>query len=180
MGIFTDSSGRPKKTPRHKSFIIITVDEKYPHNKMSKMPGGRLHAVKAEIRAQGFETLGENTGRHGKPEWAKTDETLDMIARHQAGNLTARIENRNTPYPVPKYQITSKIEMCDCLKIKPVFACRWLEPHGYLLKNGGFFVAASKAVMPQRTRKICKFAPKAIWVSSRGECRAAESIRQRI
>jgi len=124
---------------------------KYSNKKVTKMVGDHLHdVVKAELRAQGFEIRGEKTKKYQGKEWPKTNETLDIIAKHRTRNLTVGIEIKNMLYLVPISEIISKIEICNYLGIKPVFACRWLEPHrNELVKRGGFLWQFKKQLYPR-------------------------------
>lgn len=147
-GIFLDTSGRPKITPRHESAIQVMLEEefsltqvktglekleeeevlksrkikikgvgsakffflkefdvektrinekiissaewirKYSDNTKLKMIGEHLQdLVKAELRAQNFDILGENVREFLGKKWPKRD-TLDIIAKHRLKDLT--------------------------------------------------------------------------------------------
>lgn len=56
---------------------------------------------------------------------AKKD-TLDIVAKHKHKKLVIGVEVKNTLYSMPKEEVTTKIKMCECFKITPVFAVRWM------------------------------------------------------
>ena len=129
---------------------------KYSDNKITNMLGDHLHdIVKAELRAQGFEIVGENTRKYFEREWTKTNQTLDIIAKHKTRNLAIGVEIKNTLYLVPISEISEKITICQHLKITPVFACRWLEPHrDEIESNGGFLWQFKKQLYPRGQEKF--------------------------
>ncbi len=130
--------------------------KRYSNHKVTRMIGEHLHdVVKTELRIQGFEIKGEKTRRYQDKEWRENNETLDIIAKHKIKNLAIGVEIKNMLYPVPISEVVSKIEMCNYLGIKPVFACRWLESHrSELLSNGGFLWQFKKQLYPRGQEKF--------------------------
>ena len=130
--------------------------KKYSNNKVTRMLGDHLHdIVKAELRAQGFEIIVEKSRKYQEKEWTKTNQTLDIIAKHTARNLTIGVEIKNMLYPAPISEISTKIDMCDHFGITPVFACRWLEPHrNKIMSRGGFLWQFKKQLYPRGQEKF--------------------------
>lgn len=141
---------------RKKIERIVKWIKKYSDSKVTKMLGDHLHdVVKAELRVQGFEIIAEKTRKYKEKEWTKTKETLDIIAKHKVRNLTIGVEIKNMLYLAPISEVSTKIEMCDYFEIKPVFACRWLEPHRHeIVSRGGFLWQFKKQLYPRGQEKF--------------------------
>ncbi|GEM_PF-3843887 len=115
---------------------------RYSDNRITKMLGEHLHdLVKAELRAQSFDILieGDIKKFEGK-DWKRSNHRLDLIARHKQKSLTIGVEIKNTLYPISKQEILTKICMCEFFGIRPVFACRGMEPHRKIIENNNGFL----------------------------------------
>jgi hypothetical protein len=130
--------------------------KKYSDNEITDMLGGHLHdVVRAELRAQGFEIKAEKTKKYLDTEWPKSNQTIDIIAKHKTRNLAIGVEIKNTLSLVPISEISEKIKICKHLGITPVFACRWLEPHrDEIENNGGFLWQFKKQLYPKGQKKF--------------------------
>lgn len=216
LKIFSDSSGRPKITPRHESAIQVMLEEnftltqvktglqkleeeeilnskriqingvgnakffflkelekfgkskidkkivhsaywikRYSDAKVLKMIGEHLQdLVKAELRAQSFEIKGENVREFEGVKWPKKD-TLDLIAKHKQKELVIGVEVKNTLYPMPKKEVSTKIKMCEYFGITPVFAARRMENHrNRITYSGGFLWQFKKQLYPRGQEKF--------------------------
>jgi len=134
-----DSEFIQNKIPR-KINTAAGLIAKYSDIKITKMLGEHLHSlVKYELRSHGFAIIDENTRTYSGRIWNKTRHTLDIIAKHKEKNLEIGVEIKNTLTLPPKSEITTKINMCKELGVKPLFACRWLDPYKNDIEmNGGF------------------------------------------
>lgn len=132
--------------------------KKYSNNKVTQMLGDHLHdVVKAELRVQGFEIVGEKTKKYQEKEWTKTNETLDMIAKHKTKELAIGVEVKNMLPLIPISEVVSKVEMCDYFGIRSVFACRWIEPHrDEIVNRGGFVWQFKKQLYPRGQEKFTR------------------------
>lgn len=130
--------------------------KKYSNKKVTRMLGDHLHdVVKAELRVQGFDIVGEKTRKYQEKEWTKTKETIDIIAKHKTRNLTVGVEIKNMLYLVPISEVISKIDLCHYLGTTPVFACRWLDPHrNEIVNRGGFLWQFKKQLYPRGQEKF--------------------------
>lgn len=128
---------------------------RYSDYNIRKMLGDHLHAlVKGELRAQGFRIIDEYSKRFDGKTWPGR-ETLDVIAEHQNNHLKIGVEIKNMLSIIPHAEISKKIEMCKFLGIKPVFACRWIEPYGKKIReNKGFAWQFKKQLYPLGQEKF--------------------------
>jgi hypothetical protein len=84
--------------------------------------------------------VGVHTNEYKNKKYGKGKETLDFIAEHHSGKLTIGVEVKNTISVLDKKEVDNKLDMCDFLGIKPVFAARLLEPYTtkFIKDKGGF------------------------------------------
>ena len=147
-----------KSSPEIKKRIHVMIKwiERYSENKKTTMIGQHLHdVVRSEIRAHGFEIIGEKTNEFNGKKWKNPKETLDIIAQNKIRNITVGIEVKNTLYLIQKPIISKKIKMCKHLKINPIFACRWLEPHRKIIeKHNGFLWQFNNQLYPLGQEKF--------------------------
>ncbi len=103
--------------------------KRYSDYNITKMLGAHLHAlVKAELQAEGFKIINEYTSQFKENKWPGR-ETLDIIAEHSNHHLPIGVEVKNMLSLIPHAEVSKKIEICNFLGVKPVFACRWIEPY---------------------------------------------------
>jgi len=95
--------------------------------------------VKYELRANSFTIETEDSNEYRGEKWTKTGHDLDFIATHTKG-FAIGVEVKNTLPYIPRDEFDIKLEMCQYLGLKPVFAIRWM-PKSYIYEaytNGGF------------------------------------------
>ncbi len=110
--------------------------DKYSNHKMCTLYGEHLEQlVQSELKIQGFKIKGEHTKEYQNKKWTKTENTLDIIARHCSGKLTIGVEVKNTLSVLDKSEVEKKLEICNFLGITPVFATRWLKPYEQLVNQ---------------------------------------------
>jgi len=114
--------------------------------------------VKAEVRAQGFKIVGESANSYNSRTWTETNHNLDFIAEHRSGNLNIGIEVKNTLSLIDKKELTTKLDMCRYLEIRPVFATRWIKPYMYLITKdySGFSWVFKTQMYPLGLEKLVK------------------------
>jgi len=130
---------------------------RYSDVKVVKMIGDHLQdLVKAELRAQKFQIIGEkNVKEFEGKKWSQSPHSLDLVVKHEKKELALGLEIKNTLYPTPKSEVSTKIEMCKCLGIVPIFAARWLEMHRSLINDsGGFLWQFKKQLYPRGQEKF--------------------------
>jgi hypothetical protein len=137
-------SGIRKKILRYSYWI-----ERYSDYKITRMLGDHLHAlVKGELRAQGFMILSEFSNEYNNKKW-EGKETLDIIAENRIKRLVVGVEVKNMLSLISHKEVSTKIKMCNFLGIKPIFACRWIEPHRKkITENGGLAWQFKKQLYP--------------------------------
>jgi len=133
------NEGREKLISTHiKSKIKLIESISDPH--FTNIIGKHLQfLVKAELRANGFTITSWDSNEFQGRKWTKTGHDLDFIATHQRG-FAIGVEVKNTLPYIPKAEFDVKLEMCKYLRLKPIFAVRWM-PKSYIYeayKNGGF------------------------------------------
>ena len=134
-----DTPSYRSKMERHIRSICKLID-RYSDPDITKALGKQLEGlVKAELRVQGFKIIGIHTASYRDKEWTKTNHNLDFIAEHKSGKLDIGVEVKNTLPIIEREELDIKLEICDYLGIRPVFAVRWIKPYTELIrKKGGF------------------------------------------
>lgn len=127
----------PKKVARAARWM-----GRYGDSRVTRMIGEHLHhLVKAELRAQRFEIIGEKQVRaYELRRWMKTRHSLDFVARHKKSGLAIGVEVKNSLAVVPRSEVAAKLGMCAHLGVTPVFACRWMEPYRNIISERGGFL----------------------------------------
>ena len=114
--------------------------DKYSRPRVAKILSLHLEAlVKAELRAQGFDIVGEHTNQYKGNRWTKTDHNLDFIAEHRSGRLAIGVEVKNTLSVPERDEIQTKLDLCRYLNLTAVFATRWMKPYVQLIRERGGF-----------------------------------------
>ncbi len=132
--------------------------QRYSDVKVLKMIGEHLQdLVKAELRAQNFQIeIEKNVKEYEGKKWPESH-SLDLIAKHKQKGLVLGLEVKNTLYPTPKSEVSTKIEMCKFWGIKPVFATRWLEIHREIINDsGGFLWQFKNQIYPRGQENFVK------------------------
>ena len=123
-------------TPDHERAMMTHIKsigaliDTYANPTTSRILGKHLEAlVKQELRAQGFEVVETEANSYKGRRWTKTNHDLDFIAEHESGNLNIGIEVKNTLSVIEREELDVKLEMCKYLRLRPVFAARWIKPY---------------------------------------------------
>lgn len=155
--IKTNSPEKNKGELRKKILRYSYWIQRYSNQSITKMIGNHLHAlVRAELRAQGFEIVSEFSNKYNGKKWS-CKETLDIIAEHRKNQLAIGLEIKNMLSLISNVEVSTKIEMCNFFGIKPVFACRWIEPYRQIItQNGGFVWQFKKQFYPLGQEKFVK------------------------
>ncbi|MFA5366048.1 MAG: hypothetical protein WC325_12775 [Candidatus Bathyarchaeia archaeon] len=134
-----DTPDSKKQVLKHVKIHCQLID-KYSDDEILKNLGKHLEAlVRAELRAQGFTIAETHSNKYNERKWTKTNHNLDFIAEHHSNKLTIGVEVKNTLQMMKKDEIEIKLQICDYLKITPVFAVRWLKPYADMVKTRGGF-----------------------------------------
>lgn len=122
----------PKHLPRLEKWChsIGTLVDRYGQDTVTEHLGKHLEtSVYHELRAQGFEIVGENTNEYNGSTWLKSGHDLDFIAEHNSGRLNIGVEVKNRLGLITKDELIIKLNMCKYLGFVPVMAVRWIEPY---------------------------------------------------
>ena len=155
---------RKLDTPEYKPTLethtrsICKLIDRYSDPLVGYALGKQLEGlVKAELRAQGFKIVGIHTSEYGNKKWTKTKHDLDFIAEHESGKLNIGVEVKNTLPIIEREELDIKLEMCEYLRIKPVFAVRWIKPYTELIRTkGGFSWVFKTQIYPPGFEKLTK------------------------
>ena len=149
-------SYRPTMNKHIKS--ICKLIDKYSHPNISRALGKQLEGlVKAELRAQGYRIVGVHTATYKNKRWTRTDHDLDFIAEHKSGKLNIGVEVKNTLPIIEREELDIKLEICDYLGIRPVFAVRWIKPYiEYIRRRGGFSWVFKTQIYPPGFEELTK------------------------
>ena len=142
--------------------------DKYSNPNVCKAYGEHLEGlVKAELRAQGFIIAGVHTNKYNDQEWAQTGHNLDFVAEHRSGKLKIGVEVKNTLPMIEREELDVKLDMCDFLGLKPIFAVRWLKPYTELIRQrGGFSWIFKTQIYPPGFDELTKLLWKRLSIQS--------------
>mgnify|MGYP001047063267 CR=1 FL=1 len=138
--------------------LIGRLIDRYSKPTVTMALGKHLEGlVKAELRAQGFKIVGIHTAEYRDKKWTKTDHDLDFIAEHKSGKLNIGVEVKNTLPIIEREELDIKLEMCQYLEIRPVFAVRWIKPYTELIRGTqGFSWVFKTQVYPLGFEQLTK------------------------
>lgn len=130
----------------------------YSDPKVTERYGKHLeNLVRLELQRQGFRIVGADSKKFRDKEYKSNNSNLDLIAEHQSGKLNIGVEVKNTLSVLDKEEVITKLDICDCLGLKPVFAVRWLKPYASLVTDrGGFPWIFKKQIYPTEFTKLTK------------------------
>ena len=142
---------------RHIRSICKLID-KYSNPNVTRALGKQLEGlVKAELRVQGYKIVGVHTATYKNKKWTRTNHDLDFIAEHKSGKLNIGVEVKNTLPIIDREELDIKLEICDYLGIRPVFAVRWIKPYIELIrKRGGFSWVFKTQIYPPGFEELTK------------------------
>jgi len=150
------SSYRPTMN-RHIHSICRLID-RYSDPKVCRALGHQLEGlVKAELRVQGFRIVGIHSSEYCGKRWTRTNHDLDFIAEHKSGRLKIGVEVKNTLSIIDREELNVKLDMCEYLGIRPVFAVRWIKPYIELIRSrGGFSWVFKTQIYPPGFEELTK------------------------
>lgn len=125
---------------KKRAFNIAEYVNEYSDPQNSKMVGDHLEdVVKAELKAQEFKIVGIHTNEYNGRKWDRTEHDLDFIGELKGSRLAIGVEVKNTLNIMSPEEIDIKIDICNKLKIVPIFAVRWMKPYMECIRlQGGF------------------------------------------
>lgn len=137
---------------------IAKLVDRYSNPENSDMLGKHLEGlVKAELRAQGFNVVGEHDNKYNGKEWTATGHDLDFIVELPNTSLAIGVEVKNTLDLMQTDEIDIKIDICNTLGIVPVFAVRWIKPYiECIRKQNGFSWVFKTQIYPLGQQEMVK------------------------
>jgi hypothetical protein len=155
---------------------IAALVNRYSSPENSEMIGKHLESlVRAELRAQSFTIVGTHTNTFNERQWTRTNHNLDFIATHSSGNFTIGVEVKNTLDMIEAEEIDIKIEMCEFLRIVPVFAVRWIKPYiNCINRQGGFSWVFKTQMYPLGQERLVKDLFEKLSVTNKADSRGHE------
>jgi hypothetical protein len=118
---------------------VINLIERYSVDKIGSSIGRHGEFLVLEGFAMlGFRLLGKNVNEFNGKKWEGSGHNLDLVVERDG--IVYGIEVKNTLSYIPKKEFEAKIDMCDFLEVKPVFAVRMLPKNWiqFLAARGGF------------------------------------------
>ncbi len=97
---------------------------------------------------RGFLSRGQDTNEYRGKRWTWTEHRLDFII--EKDGVAYGTEVKNTLGYIPREELEVKLDMCDCLRLKPLFIMR-ASPKDYnhkVIKRGGYAMIFEVQVYP--------------------------------
>jgi hypothetical protein len=145
-------------TIRKHVYSSARLIDRYSAPNVTKAVGVHLEGlVKAELRAQGFKIIDQNTASYKEKTWTRTGHNLDFVAEHLASGFPIGVEVKNTLGLIERAEVEVKLDICKYLAITPVFAVRWIGPHARLISdNAGFSWVFKTQIYPPGFEQLVK------------------------
>jgi hypothetical protein len=125
--------------PKRKIKERVRLIEDFSRDEVSLSCGRRAEDLFClGFAKQGFKILGEKVREWGGMIWKKTEHDLDYV--FEKDGVCYGCEIKNTFEYIDKKELDIKIEMCEELRLKPLFIMRW-APKSYInevYNKGGF------------------------------------------
>jgi hypothetical protein len=159
------SSGGSIKIISHRSYRyykrsttrLVKLVEEYANPNIGAAIGlhGEMMVLEGFARSQ-FLMKGRNTRAFGEMEWKKTEHDLDFI--FERDSVAYGVEVKNKLAYMDYDELTTKIEMCEALNIRPVFVVRmmprtWINE---LVIRGGFGLILKYQLYPWTHKDLAK------------------------
>ena len=113
--------------------------EEYSDDMITRSCGHRAEDLFCNgLALKGFEPKGKKVNAYGGVKWEKTGHDLDFL--FEKDRVAYGCEIKNTLGYIDKEELEIKLEMCEHLKVKPLFIMRW-SPQTYnkmIIDKGGF------------------------------------------
>jgi hypothetical protein len=113
--------------------------EEYSDDMITRSCGHRAEDLFCNgLALKGFVPKGKKVNAYGGVKWEKSGHDLDFL--FEKDGVAYGCEIKNTLGYIDKEELEVKLEMCDHLKVKPLFIMRW-SPKTYnkmIIDKGGF------------------------------------------
>lgn len=134
---------------------IIKVIREYSNHDIAFGCGRQAEMLFLDgLRDKGFQCIGKEINEYSGRKWAKTAHDLDYII--QRDGVVYGCEVKNTLDYINSKELSIKLDICDHLRIKPLFIMRF-APKTYnneIIERGGFALLFKMQIYPFGQRKL--------------------------
>jgi len=130
----------------------------YDSAEVSKDLGHHFEAlVRHELRANQLQIVAAHANSYKDRQWQKSGANLDFIADYPDGRAFG-IQAKNELKHIELGELLEQLDICDCLRIKPVFIVRYMPWSfvPYVTNRDGFVVTLGTQLYPIGYKKICQ------------------------
>lgn len=135
--------------------------EEYSDETITRSCGHRAEDLFCKgLALKGFEPKGMKVSAYGGVKWEKSGHDLDFV--FEKDGVAYGCEIKNTLGYIDKDELEIKLEMCEHLKVRPLFIMRWspktynkmiIDKGGYVMIFGSQIYELSQAKLVDRLRK---------------------------
>lgn len=130
----------------------------YDSSEISKDLGDHFESVvKHELRANQLQIVATHANSYKGKQWQKSNANLDFIAEHPDGRAFG-IQAKNELKHIEKQELLEQLEICRCLKIRPIFIVRYMPWSFVPIVRGrdGFVITLGTQFYPIGHKKMCQ------------------------
>jgi hypothetical protein len=105
---------------------------------------------------KGFVLHARNINKYGRRRWKRSNHNLDFIIERD--NVIYGCEVKNTFDYIPKSELNIKLDLCDYLKIRPLFIMRYApKTYNYkIIQRNGFAMIFETQIFPLASKDLAK------------------------
>jgi hypothetical protein len=113
--------------------------------------------VKYELRSNNLTIVSTHSNAYKNRKWTKGKANLDFIAEHPDGRAFG-VQAKNELKSIEKKELLEQLDICNHLKIKPIFIVRYMPfSFAHLIKQQqGFLLVIGNQLWPLGHRKLCE------------------------
>jgi|GEM_PF-507010 len=130
---------RSNRYPMRRVTHLEKLIRDFSHSRITRSCGNRAEILfSSGLAGKGFTHNGPSVNEYRGIKWAKTGHDLDYI--FERDGIAYGCEIKNTLTYIDKDEMEIKLEMCDHLRLTPLFIMRW-SPSVYnneIITKGGF------------------------------------------
>lgn len=106
------------------------------------------------LRDKGFRCVGKETNEHNGKKWTQTSHDLDFLV--EKDGVVYGCEVKNTLDYIDLDELSIKLDICDHLRIKPLFIMRFAPTtyNNQIIERGGFVLIFETQIYPFGQRKL--------------------------
>lgn len=135
----------------------IVVIREYSHHEIAIACGEQADVLFFNALAgRGFLSHGQDIKEFKKKKWVKTNHNLDFII--EKDKIVYGCEVKNTFDYIDEEELSIKLEICDYLRLRPLFIMRY-SPKSYnfkVIKSGGYAMIFEKQIYPFGQKSLVK------------------------